>query len=122
MANPERWSVKKLLTPSPFISTLVLFLLPVLLFFAIAMLVGEASLKVALPGTPKFKEFWELLAAIGNTLSGIGTLFLAFAVGASFVTFFAQFWQLGLQQRQAEESGKQLLRTAECQGSVKTSH
>ena len=83
------------------------------------MLVGEASLKVALPGTPKFKEFWELLAAIGNTLSGIGTLFLAFAVGASFVTFFAQFWQLGLQQRQAEESGKQLLRTAECRGQSK---
>jgi hypothetical protein len=85
------------------------------LFIAIAMLVGEASLNVALPGSPKFKEFWELLAAIGNTLSGIGTLFLSLAVGASFVTFFAQFWQLGIQQRQADESSKQLLRTAEIQ-------
>ena len=79
-------------------------------------MVGEASLNIALPGTTKFKEFWELLASIGNTLSGIGTLFLALAVGASFVTFFAQFWQLGLQQQQAKESREQLLETAKIQG------
>jgi hypothetical protein len=115
MPNPERWSVKKLLTTSPFVSTLILFFLPVLLFFAIAVLVGEASLNVALPGTSKFKEFWELLGSIGNTLSGIGTLFLALAVGASFVTFFAQFWQLGLQQQQVKESREQLLETAKIQ-------
>jgi hypothetical protein len=103
------------LTTSPFVSTLILFFLPVLLFFAIAVLVGEASLNVALPATSKFKEFWELLGSIGNTLSGIGTLFLALAVGASFVTFFAQFWQLGLQQQQAKESREQLLETAKIQ-------
>jgi hypothetical protein len=113
MPNPERWSVEKL--RAPFVSALVLFILPGLLFVAIAMLVAQASLKVALPGTSEFKAFWELLGSIGDTLSGIGTLFLALAVGASLATFFTQFLQLGLQQQQAKESREQLLETVKIQ-------
>ncbi len=84
---------------------LLLFILPVVLFAALAYTAWIASFQIAFPTTAPFKDNWPLFAFMGSAISGIGTLFIALAVGVSLVTYSSQL-------EQAKETSRQLLETA----------
>jgi len=83
------------------VKKLWLLLLPVALFAILAFAAWDASLHQNFPGTQPFKDNWVLFAQMGSTFQGLGTLFVAIAVGVSFITY--------------NESSERLLETAKLQ-------
>jgi hypothetical protein len=93
-------------------------LVPAILF--VTLFACLALWTVWLTGTDidHFRKIWELLAAIGSTLAGVGTFFIALTLGASFLTLAAQSEQLALQKREVEQSRIELAKAAETQAAT----
>ena len=87
---------------------ILIFVLPLAMFALLVSAAWTASFQATLPDTLTFKDNWLLFGTMGNAFSGIGTLFVALAVGVSLVTYFSQL-------KQAEETRKQLLEAATIQ-------
>lgn len=81
------------------VKKLWLLLLPVIVFFLLAIGFWFASFQWNSPAAQTFKDNWALFAQMGSTFQGLGSLFVAIAVGVSFITY--------------NESSKRLLQTAQ---------
>ena len=100
---------------STIVSIALVFLIPIGLFALLAFGCWIASLYLNAPTDQTFKNNWILFSQMGNTFQGLGTLFVAIAVAVAFITYSAQLNQFALQQKQANEAGKQLLETVKLQ-------
>jgi hypothetical protein len=83
------------------VKKLWLLLLPVALVVVIAFVSWNASLHQNFPNMQRFRDNWALFAEMGSAFQGLGTLFVAIAVGVSFITY--------------NESSERLLETAKIQ-------